>query len=450
MTGTYFIMNIYTNTIPAYEREKVVFAALHSQDADLDTASRQEKYDKMQASPYRFFRGANQLFWADFADDWRLNCFGNAFTRTWIQGDAHVYNMGAFSTPEHGIVFGLDDFDDAIIADYQYDVWRMAVSIALVLRDAKHLDAEYQKQMIQHFAEAYLSTLVSCPEPPVEEIHFTKSTTYGKLAKFLAKVEKKESRDKMLDKWTVESNGVRRFDLSAEKLAPVSPELREKMIKAIHDQYRQTLQGTLDISNEAYFYVLDVAQRLKAGTGSLGLNRYYVLISGDTQTRHKDCILDIKQQPEPTPYLFLSHPEQVQFRSQFQHYAEAHAVAFRALADAVDQYLGWLTLDGIAYSVRERSPFKEDFPVEKLKKKRHFRQLAAQWGIILATQHKRAAVTLYADKSRCFFEQQVRLLTDNQHDAFCQLVTETAFHYADQVECDWRYFLKQCEALIAA
>ena len=86
-----------------------------------------EKYCKMDVSPFVFYRGTAHLYWSDFADDWHLNQFGNRRTRTWLQGDGHAENMGAFNDQEGNLVYGLNDFDESFIGDYQYDLWRFAV-----------------------------------------------------------------------------------------------------------------------------------------------------------------------------------------------------------------------------------------------------------------------------------------------------------------------------------
>ncbi|MDY6815438.1 MAG: DUF2252 family protein [Pseudomonadota bacterium] len=75
-----------------------------------------------------------------------------------------------------------------------------------------------------------------------------------------------------------------------------------------------------------------------------------------------------------------------------------HEAAFKALAEPPDRYLGWLEFDGVVFSVRERSPFKDDFPTDKLEKKKHLRKMAAIWGEVLATEHKRASRSLNPDQ----------------------------------------------------
>ena len=54
---------------------------------------------------------------------------GASWARTWLQGDSHVYNMGAFKHQGEDVCFGFDDFDDSLVADYQYDIWRFTVAL---------------------------------------------------------------------------------------------------------------------------------------------------------------------------------------------------------------------------------------------------------------------------------------------------------------------------------
>ncbi len=433
---------------PSHDRKNSVLHALRQENAGLSEEDRQLKYEKMRASPYRFFRGSNHLFWADFAGDWRLTRFGNRETHTWIQGDAHVYNLGAFTNHQGRVIYGLDDFDDALIADYQYDLWRMAISILLMARENDNLDAKRMDKLPARFARAYLSALADCePEDREREIHFTRDTTRGKLADFLEKVEHKKNRRKLLEKWTLNHEGQRRFDLASAKLSEVTPERREAIVRALAGEYRRTL-ARLPENPDQHLAVLDVAERLNAGTGSLGLNRYYVLIEGDPTTRQDDCILDIKQQTPPTPYHFLGPAERQAFDARHPHPAAAHAEAFHALAEHPDPYLGWLCLDDACYSVRERSPFKADFPTEKLDKYKHYQSLVKQWGRILATEHRRAAARLYSEP--CQFERTVARLCEGRGKILARLVAEVAVQYAERVRRDWQIFDQHFDALLNA
>ena len=47
----------------------------------------------------------------------------------WITGDQHVSNFGAWRNRHGAIVFGINDFDEAVVYDFQIDIWRLAVSM---------------------------------------------------------------------------------------------------------------------------------------------------------------------------------------------------------------------------------------------------------------------------------------------------------------------------------
>ncbi len=103
----------------------------------------------------------------------------------------------------------------------------------------------------------------------------------------------------MLDKWTSVTDEGRRFAERPDKLARLPAHLASQLRKAIEEEYRETLGGERAGAEEDHFRVKDLARRLDAGTGSLGLERYYALIEGGRDHEHDDVILDIKQQTPP-------------------------------------------------------------------------------------------------------------------------------------------------------
>ncbi len=431
-------------SVPRYDRSAWVVKAIEDWNAGLAPEDRQTKYSKMAISPYALYRGTAHVFWADFAGDWRLSRFGNANTRTWLEGDAHAYNFGAFYNHLGGVIYGFNDFDESIIADYQYDLWRLAVSIVLIARANGDLSRKQQERVVGAFAQSYLDTINSFVGKEAEHrtYYFDPKNTYGPLARFLKGVKKDKGRKKMLKKWTKLVDGVRRFDLSLEKLGEVSDAEREA-IRTAMPGYVESLSG--DLGSERTLEVKDVARRLLAGTGSLGTPRYYILIEGESGDQDDDRILDVKGQSKPTPYAFLSAAEQQEYDRSFDNDAAAHAAAYRALAYHPDDYLGSVRLFGSDFSVRERSPFKAAYPALKeeakspklkLTKEKRFIEVASQWGMVLATDLARADQVLPYS-----IEKEVAGATGGRHAEFRALVREVAFGYADQVEADWKSFV---------
>jgi uncharacterized protein (DUF2252 family) len=188
-----------------------------------------------------------------------------------------------------------------------------------------------------------------------------------------------------------------------------------------------------------YFAVKDIARRLDAGIGSLGVRRYYMLIEGPTASHDDDIILDVKQQGTPTGAAFLADGS-----SQAGWYAspaERVVRAQQALLANADDHLGWLELDGVSYSVRERSPWDETFDVADLRSSDAFKALAEQWGTILATAHARADEDFDADFIPFSVDDEVEAVIDGNHDEVRALVWSVASTYAGQVEADYQVFL---------
>lgn len=429
-----------TKKLLLHNRYEKIKAELDYNNQDIDEAFRREKLQKMAESPYAFYRGSNHLYWEDFYNDWRINFFGgSSATLTWINGDAHIYNYGAYANHHGKAIFCMDDFDDAIVSDYQFDLWRMAISILLDCRLNGVFGELTQKKAVNLFVEAYLDEITSHQDDdPGNEVHLTEETSKGLLKKFLKKVTKKKNRIKMLNKWTVVEAGSRKFNTSFEKLEALSQSEYKKVENALLE-YRATLSSVFD-SEDAHFKIKDIVRRVKAGTGSLGSVRYYILLEGDTLSSDDDVILDMKEQGKPPLYHHMNDLEKEEYNHVFPNEGERHARAFKALAEHPDIYLGWITMENITFSVKERCPFKSDFPSSQLKKPKHLYFMSKVWGTILASRHKRASYILNAEAHEMPIEIKNR--TFDKKRAFKNLVSATALLYADRVADDYACFLK--------
>jgi len=62
-------------------------------------------------------------------------------------GDAHLSNFGAFASPERQLVFDLNDFDETLPGPWEWDVKRLAASIAVALREAVRAGRIEAKQL---------------------------------------------------------------------------------------------------------------------------------------------------------------------------------------------------------------------------------------------------------------------------------------------------------------
>ena len=408
----------------------------------LSRQHRHQKYARMSQSPFTFYRGTAHLFYRDLATKQLIAAsrFVGPKTVTWIQGDLHQGNFGAFADNEGEIVFDLNDFDESWISCYLYDVWRGAVSLVITGRE-NGFSTKKVRSFLQTFVNQYLAELGRCEGKEGRGLdQVTEDNCHGPLRKFLKKAAKK-SRKHMLDSWTVVRDGDRRFDLISARLAPVSKgdaKLLASAISVYKDELESDLRG-----REDYFRVLDVAKRLEAGIGSLGTPRYYVLIRGEDDTLDTSRILDVKEQSMPSFFPFLPEREKQKLLRAFDEERAGLRVAEaqRAMLMDPDKHLGGITILGHSFSVRERSPYKKSFKVEKLTKCDDYNEMAHHWGTILAAAHARA------DKDRSdmvshHLEEEVLALTGGKEDKFLAEVEQFAMGYAEQVALDHKLFLE--------
>lgn len=420
-------------------RSPRVIAEIEAANAGLSARDRASKYCKMAAGPLPFYRGTNHLFWSALAGDARLDVFGGPRTRIWVQGDLHTQNYGAFQDDDGTVIYDLDDFDEAVIANYQWDVWRMAVSVALAA-GGDGIDA-----LVDAFSESYLDTLADYAGNNDERsTSFTRRNTDGPLRDFLAQVERAGSRAQLLDAWTRQEGGARVFDLALDDLEPVAPAIAAA-VSAAMPAYIATTGGKLR-TIPGYFTIKGIARRLDAGLGSLGVPRYYVLIEGESADVDDDRILDLKRQGTPAAHPYIDSAERALTDAAAATPAERTITAFRALSRDADDHLGWLALADGTYSARERSPHKKTFPTGSLNRGKRFRRMAEQWGAVLATAHARADEDYRGGIIDYSFDDDVHARTDGRHEDFRALVRDVVRWYLPRVHADYRDFADHVSA----
>ena len=109
-------------------REQRIVEVIGDAFADLiaaDPGAFRRKFRKMAADPFAFYRGSAPLFYADVSglDDPFVD---ERTSRVWIQGDLHPENYGTYMSADGFLVFDVNDFDEAYLGHYTWDLWRMA------------------------------------------------------------------------------------------------------------------------------------------------------------------------------------------------------------------------------------------------------------------------------------------------------------------------------------
>ena len=99
------------------------------------------RYGRMVDSPFAFFRGAALLMASDLA---RTPDSGLTVQAC---GDAHLSNFGGFASPERELIFDINDFDETSRGPWEWDVKRLAASVAIAGR-ARGLSAPERRTLV--------------------------------------------------------------------------------------------------------------------------------------------------------------------------------------------------------------------------------------------------------------------------------------------------------------
>ena len=182
------------------------------------------KFRKMAADPFAFYRGSAPLFYSDvdrLDDPW----VDDATSRVWIQGDLHAENYGTYMDSAGVLVFDVNDFDEAYLGHYTWDLQRMAASLAL-LGFRKALSDDSIARLIEAYARAYVETVRLFATSEVDrEFRLTLDNTDGHLHDVL-QVARMETRVQLLERVTT-------FDAGDRRLAPGPGRARARRRRAL-------------------------------------------------------------------------------------------------------------------------------------------------------------------------------------------------------------------------
>ena len=235
------------------------------------------KYDAMAESLFRFYRGTNHIFYEDLSN---LEGIPNS-PLSLICGDLHLENFGSFKGDNRQVYFDLNDFDEAMVAPAILEIYRMVTSIFIAFES---LNIEEKKAF--HMAELFLKTYSDVLQKGKAD-YIEPNTAKGIVKDFLSAVSKRKQRD-ILEK---------RCAGNKDKLAillddPHHIEL-DKIVK--HELMSHVMEWLKHDGASPYNYkVIDAVFRL-AGTGSLGVKRYAILLKSLNEIGEKYLLLDMKQ-----------------------------------------------------------------------------------------------------------------------------------------------------------
>ncbi|MDO8188163.1 DUF2252 domain-containing protein [Conexibacter sp. JD483] len=391
------------------------------------------RHERMAVSAFAFFRGAAAVMAADLA------ATPHTGLRVQLCGDAHLANFGGFAAPDRRLVFDLNDFDETLPGPWEWDVKRLAASIAIAGRD-RGFGSEQRAVATGAAVREYREAIGRFAAERHVEVWYARLDVEALLDRWRTRIPAKELRSferglakarakdslRALDKLTDTTQGVPRIVADPPLIIPIE-EVGELFgvpsqqiavgVDELLGEHRRTVVGATAHLLQRYRYVH--AAHKVVGVGSVGTRAWIALLVGGGE--HDPVFLQLKEAQASVlePYAgaseFATHGERV-VRGQW------------LMQAASDIFLGWVSGVGIDgqqrdFYVRQLWDWKKSVDLEKISP----HALAAygqMCGWTLARAHARSgdpeAIAAYLGGS----------------DRFDQALTRFAEAYADLNERD--------------
>ncbi len=418
-------------------RTKHIAEVLENAFTDLmaaDPTAFRRKFRKMAADPFAFYRGSAPLFYADL--DSTEDAWNDKHTsRVWIHGDLHAENFGTYMNSDGVLVFDVNDFDEAYLGPFTWDLIRFVTSLALLGREKAFPD-----QTIRDLASRYLNSYadqVDHYSQGDDDEHFALrlDNTTGAVHEAL-QTARSSSRSALLDGTTdivdrerrfADQPGVRRLDT-------------DEQYRVMHafEGYLETIPADMRRSRDQFYSVKDVVGRSGFGIGSAGLPAYNFLIEGNDQALENDIILAMKQGQVPA----ISQVRRDEAAEKyFEHEGHRTVVSQRALQVHSDPFAGWCAIGDTGFVIDELSPYEADLEWDSIIEPDDVAPLLSDLGSATAKIH--CAADQDSDESLVGFqtEKAIAKVVKGRRDELISDLVAKGMDYAEQVRLDHQLFV---------
>ena len=333
------------------------------------------RHGRMLVSPFTFYRGAALPMAADLA------ATPASGLRVQLCGDAHLSNFGAFASPERRLVFDVNDFDETLPGPFEWDVKRLAASLAVAGRD-NGFPAKIRRKIVLAAAEGYRTAMRAFAGQPLLDVWYAHLDIEQAIGELQAQVKagrfkaaqgllaKAHTRDstQALGKLTTVAGGRRRIISDPPMIVPVEEVFADvaadaiyELIRAVLGKYRRTLQSDRRHLLEQ-FTLVQVARKV-VGVGSVGTRAWVLLM--DAADGVEPLFLQAK---EAQPSVLAAYCG----RSQYANQGERVVAGQHLMQAQSDIFLGWTRvanpLDGVDrdFYVRQLRDWKFSAPIEAM------------------------------------------------------------------------------------
>jgi uncharacterized protein (DUF2252 family) len=379
---------------------------------------------RMAATPYGFLRGAAVVMAADVAG------LPSTGITPVICGDAHLGNFGFYASPQRDLVIDLNDFDEAHPGGWEWDLRRLVASIWVAGRQNGAGEAGCETAVRQCVA-GYRAEVRALADTPLlarsyqrlDADRLPQRRAMGKslraeIKRAAARARRRTS-DRALPRFTSERDGQRRIVEDPPLVTRINYAEADQIARGL-DEYLGTLAPHWRRALGGYT-LIDIAHKV-VGVGSVGLRAYVALLEGSSP----DDVLFLQlKQARRSVFARYVHGEGAWHTHQGQRVVEYQ----QALQTVSDPLLGWTTVDGRQYYVRQFRNMKGSVALDSVDAAA-LADYAAVTGHLLAKGHARTSgasmIVGYAGSS----------------DRLDTAMARFARLYADQTEADHAALVK--------
>jgi uncharacterized protein (DUF2252 family) len=319
-----------------------VWALIQSFNQNRNPEILPRKYISLRKNAFTFFRGTCHLFYHDLPADF----IHSSAPLVWICGDLHLENFGTYKGDDLQIYFGINDFDEGGLAPCAWDLTRLVTSI-FVAADSLAIDSSAARTLAESYLTSYANALVTGRIRAI-----VADNAHGIVEDLLIGLHQRkrinlldERTESILHRRGYANDERRQLRFDNEKVLKIDKQLYRKIAQTIHD-WADTQ------ANPGFFEVLDIGFRL-AGTGSLGIDRYLILVKGKGSP-DRNYLLDFKQQPVSAlqPYLPNIQPQWANQATRVMRIQQLVQSAPPALSAEIE-------FDNSSYFLRELQPTQD-------------------------------------------------------------------------------------------
>jgi uncharacterized protein (DUF2252 family) len=308
------------------------------------------RYARMAKSPFAFFRGAAGIMAADLAGT------PSSGFRVQLCGDAHLANFGGFASPERSLLFDLNDFDETLPGPWEWDLKRLAASIAIALRE-RGMGGRRQREAVARAVAEYRGAMRSFARMGALDIWYsylsereltallrdgTKAREASRFERGVSKARAKDS-TRAFTRLACRVNGSARIVGDPPLIVPVedlvpgaeADDLHEAM-RALVESYAETLAHERRRLIDRFEYVH--AARKVVGVGSVGTRAWVLLLLG--REHGEPLFLQAKEAGQSA---LAAHTGTGDHENEGQRVVEGQ----RLMQAASDIFLGWVRAEGI-------------------------------------------------------------------------------------------------------